>query len=193
MESTLRPNRKLRKMALVNGCILAIVNIVMMLLVFYYMPHLMVRMIFVGAQLVIGVALIVYFSLDMRRKMGGYWSFKEAVTGIFIMLFFSAVLTFGYTLLFGNLIDPSYPIKLKEAAIAKANEVMSTMDPNIDQNKINQANADIDAQFDRRFDPTVTDIFQNVCVMAIMYFIVSLIFATILKKEKPIPMFNSGE
>lgn len=174
----------LKKIAFINGCILSVVNIVIMLFVFYVMPNLMAHALLIGIQLFIGIGFVIYLSLDMRSKRGGYWAFKEAVSGIFIMLFTSALITFGYTLLFGNLIDPSYPIKLKEVAIAKSTEVINKMNTDLDQNQLAEANAIIDVQFEKRFDPTLIDIFQDVCFMAIIYFIVSLVFAAILKKEK---------
>lgn len=173
----------LKKIATINGFILGAINTLILLLVFYLMPNLIASFAFTIIQVLFGLGLVIYFCLDMRKKMGGYWSFKQALTGIFSLLFKSALVVFFFMLIFGKFIDHSYPIKMKEIAIAKSTEIMEKWGE--DQDKITESAAELNFSLEKRFNPTIADICKSVCVIAIMYFIGALILAAIFKKENP--------
>lgn len=170
----------LKQMATLNGLVLGAIDTAIFLLVFYLMPNLMASFVFKTIQTLFGLALVIYFCLDMRKKMGGYWSFREALTGIFILLFKSAMVLFLFTLIFGKFIDHSYPVKMKELVVAKSTEMTKQWGV-ISQDKVDE----LDASLEKRLNPSLADVCKSVCMMAIMYFIGALILAAIFKKEKP--------
>lgn len=172
----------LKKIATINGFILGGINMAVILLVFYLVPNLIASVVFVIIQFLFGLGLVIYFCLAMRKKIGGYWSFKEALTGIFILLFKSAMVVFFSTLIFGKFIDRSYPVKMKEIAITKSAEMMERW--GVAQDKIDESETEIDASLEKRFNPSIGDVCKSVCTMAIIYFIGALILAAIFKKDK---------
>lgn len=173
----------LKKIATINGFILGAINMAILLLVFYLVPNLIVSFVFMIIQVLFGLGLVIYFCLDMRKKMGGYWSFREALTGIFILLFKSAMIVFFFTLIFGKFIDHSYPVKMKDIAIAKSTEMMGKW--GVDQDEMDESVTELNVSLEKQFNPSIADICKSVCIMAIVYFIGALILAAIFKKEKP--------
>lgn len=83
----------IKKSAISNALIWAVINIVIFLLVYYASPTSLANpgfgIVFIG----IGIGLAVYFTLDLRKKIGGYWSFREALTNIFLMFFVQVVIS----------------------------------------------------------------------------------------------------
>jgi hypothetical protein len=169
-----------KKIALINGSILGVINIVMLLFVFYVLPKLLESFIFSLVQLLTGIGLVVYFCLHIRRKIGGYWSFKEALSSSFILLFQSGLILFFFTLVFGRFIDPSYPVKMKAIAIAKYVEAEKKF-----EKKTNVSQIDISDRIERQLHPGPADLLKSVCTMAIIYFVGALLFAAIFKRERP--------
>ena len=76
-----------RKVAVNNAVIWAVINSIIFLLVYYASPTWMANPAFGFITLAIGIGLAVYFTIDLRRKIGGYWSFREALGNIFLMFF----------------------------------------------------------------------------------------------------------
>ena len=77
----------IRKSAATNGLIWAFINIVIFLLTYYAAPQLLGNMSYGILIFLISIGLAVYFVLDLRKKIGGYWSFREALSSIFVLFF----------------------------------------------------------------------------------------------------------
>lgn len=183
METTQQTSVNPKKLALTNGLIWAAINIAMFLVVFYVKSDLMGSFVFAGIQLLIGLGLAVYFCLDIRKKIGGYWSFKEALSTIFMMFFIQAVIVLTFTVIFGK-IEPSYPVKMKEIASKSTEQMMEKM--GADQELIDKTMADSGERFEKQFNPGFKDILITLGISAIVYFLGALIFAAIFKKESPV-------
>ena len=188
---TIETNLNPKKLALNNALIWAAINIAIFLVVYYVKPDLMGSFAFAGITLVVAIALAIYFCIDMRKKVGGFWSFKEALGSIFLMFFVQALIVLAFTIVFGKFIEPAYPEKMKEIASASAQQLMEGM--GLDQDKIDDAMADSDVRFEKQFNPGLTDVLITIGTTAIMYFIGALIFAAIFKKEQPVFLQNTEE
>ena len=184
METSLPMSEDSKKLAVTNGFIWSAINIAIFLVIFYVKPDLLGSFSFAGITLVISNGLAIYFCLDMRKRIGGYWSFKEALISIFIMFFTQAVIVLFFTIIFGKFIEPSYPTKMKEIASASALQIMEKM--GMDQETIDKAMADSDERFEKQFNPGLMSILMTLGSTALMYFIGALIFAAIFKKERPV-------
>jgi len=191
MDSTVHSKVSARKLAINNALIWAAINIAMFLVVYYAVPSLMGSFAFAGISMLIGIGLAVYFCIDMRKKIGGYWSFKEALGNIFLMFFLQAMIVFAFTIAFAKFIDPTYPEKMKEIATASAQTMMEKM--GMDQDKIDEAMAETEVKFDKQFNPGFKDAAITIGTSAIMYFIGALIFAAIFKKDEPVFVHSTEE
>jgi hypothetical protein len=184
MSTTLQTRGDAKKLAFTNGLIWAAINIAIFLVVYYVKPDLMGSFAFMAISIVIGIGLAVYFTMDLRSKVGGYWSFKEALSAIFLMFFTQAVLVFFFTILFGKFIEPDYAVKMKEISEATATNMMEKV--GADQETIDKAMAEMEAKSEAQFNPGVIEILKSIAFIAIGYFIGALIFAAIFKKEQPV-------
>jgi hypothetical protein len=171
--------------ALKNGITWGVINIVIFLVTWYTMPSLMSSTIYGVITILIGIALAVFFCLDLRKKAGGYWTFGEALWKIFAMFITAAAIVFIFTILFGKFIDTTYPDKMKELTIAKTEETFKSI--GMEGEAVDKALADVDASFEKQFNPTFSQAVVSFGIVAIMYFIGALIFALIFKKTNPNP------
>lgn len=175
----------LKSEALKNGAIWGAISIVIFLITWYVMPDLMASFIYAGITIVIGLALAVFFCIDLRKKAGGYWSFSEALWNIFVMFITSALIVFVFTIVFGKYIDPTYPTKMKDMAVANMEKMMESM--GADKDGIQEAMNSSNEKFEKQFNPTFSQAVVQFGLSAIFYFIGALIFAAIFKKNNPNP------
>jgi hypothetical protein len=190
METTVT-NVNLKAEALKNGAIWGIVNIVIFLVTWYVMPSLMSSYWYAGFSALVGIALAVFFCLDLRKKAGGYWSFGEALWPIFAMFLTSMAIVFVFTILFGKFIDTSYPSTMKELSLAKSEETYKSM--GMDEETSEKAMEIVKESLDKQFSPTFSQAIVGFGIAAVMYFIGSLIFALIFKKTNPNPWAQQNE
>jgi len=183
MESNLQTAADPKKLALTNGLIWAVINIAIFLVVYYVKPDLMGSFVFMGLSIVIGIALAVYFCTDLRKKVGGYWTFKEALGSIFLMFFTQALIVFFFTILFGKVLEPEYAVKMKEISEQTATQMFEKM--GADQETVDKAMVDMEKSWESQFNPGLTDMLKSIAFIAIGYFIGALIFAAIFKKSPP--------
>ena len=191
METTEQLEINPKKLALTNGLIWAAINIALFLLVYYAKPDLMGSFAYAGISIAIGLGLAIYFCIDIRKKIGGYWSFKEALGSIFILFFTQALIVLFFTTIFGKFIEPSYPAKIKEIALKSTQTMMEKM--GMDQEKVDEEVQKLDVSLEKSLNPGVKDLLKTIATSAIMYFIGALIFAAIFKRERPMFESVSGE
>lgn len=175
----------LKTEALKNGAIWGVINIVIFLVSWYAMPSLMSSYVYSGLLAVIGICLAVFFCIDMRKKAGGYWTFGEALWNIFVMFLMSMAIVFIFNILFGKFIDPTYPVKMKEAVIAKTQSTYESL--GMDEQTSQEALEKVSESLDKQFSPTFSQAIVGFGIAAVLYFIGALIFALIFKRSNPNP------
>jgi hypothetical protein len=182
METTAETFVNPKKLAFTNGLIWAAINIAIFLVTYYVKPEWMGSTIYQIIQFLLGLGLAIYFCLDLRSKVGGYWSFKEALGGTFIMFLSQALIVYFFTIIFGKFIEPEYVVKMEEIRVNATTTMMERM---------GQSQEQIDEVLAKSADQanmSVKQIFIGLAGVIIMYFIGALIFAAIFKKERPLFM-----
>src|SRR5579871_5515085 len=86
LENTIRRVSAIKGLLL--GAVLLAVSILSYYVLVYYATQNAWLIIFstVIFSVVIPIIVVLIFCFDLRKSVGGYWTFKQAVTGIFIML-----------------------------------------------------------------------------------------------------------
>ncbi|MBC7744755.1 MAG: DUF4199 domain-containing protein [Flavobacterium sp.] len=184
METTLQKSPTPKMQALNYGLIWAAINIAIFLVVYYVNPDLMGSFAFMGISVAVGLGLAVYFCVELRKYMGGFWSFKQALGSIFVMFFVQAIIVFFFTIAFAKFIEPEYVTKMKEISENTATKMMEGM--GADQETIDKAMVEMEKNYETQFNPGFIDILKSIIYIAIGYFIGALIFAAIFKKEQPV-------
>ncbi len=67
-----------------------------------------------------GVVLLCYIGIQQRKAMGGYITFKEAFSAMFIAILIVVCVTYFYDLIYMKWIDPSAVEKMKDASLSFA-------------------------------------------------------------------------
>src|SRR5690606_7345236 len=127
----------LRKAALNNALIWAVISIALFLIVYYVKPDLMGSFTWGIIQLVIGIGLAVWLCLDLRIKAGGYWSFRSSLSHIFLMFFVQALIVFLFTIIFAKFLEPSFVDKRKVISLNMTEQILEKL--GMDQDKIDEA------------------------------------------------------
>lgn len=172
-----------RKAAVTNGLIWSFINIVLFLVIYYVKPDLMGSMWWGIFSFVLALVLAVYFCLDLRKKAGGYWTFKEALSMIFTMFIVSALIVYLFTVIFGKFLEPNYVTTMKEITANNTVKMLEKM--GVNQEAIDKATKDVDVKMEKQFNPGFSDLMISIGTMIIIYFVGALIFAAIFKKQPP--------
>lgn len=185
METTLETSENPKKLAFTNGLIWAAINIAIFLVIYYVKADWMGNTLYQVIQFLIGLGLAIYFCMDLRKKLGGYWSFKEALGTIFIMFVTQALIVYFFTIIFGKFIEPEYAVKMEEITVNATTSMME---------KMGSSPEEIDEVLEKSAENSNMSgkkILTGLGGVIIMYFIGALIFAAIFKKERP--MFVNAE
>lgn len=176
--------QNLNKSAVTNGIIIGILSSVIGIVTFYVFPSLLGSMSFGIGTLVVSLLIYIFFTLDLRKKIGGYWNFREALKGIFLMAFVAGLLYSIVNYVFYKFIEPDAFVKISgfiEEGMSKTFESMGMEQEGIDQAVSKQVEA-----MKAQYDPTPLQFLKNLGIAVLIQFVMSLIFAAIFKKEAPV-------
>lgn len=133
--------------------------------------------------LVIMIALSAYFGVLIRKVVGGFWNFSEALKGIFIMLAISVIISTVGGALF-NAVNPEPQQIVFDRTINNTIEMMEEM--GADDDLIDSQVADLEQKRDSMREFSFMQTLKGLAVALIMYFVLALILAAILKRERPV-------
>jgi hypothetical protein len=145
--------------------------------------------VFIGAPIFLGVFIpvfcVVMFCFNARKKIGGYWTFRQAVTGIFTMFIVAYLVQFiTKDIAFNRFIEPNSIQKTQTAAINAKTLLMQKRhaDPKIIDKDINE----MKKEFVQQQALSIGGILQSMVFSILFIFLFSLIFASLFKKEQPV-------
>jgi len=180
--------RKIKINGIKNGLLLGIVYSVIEIFYFYYITKMAgsAFMLISGRvvfPLLLPILAVIYFCLNSRKKIGGFWTFKQATTGIFIMLCVAYIVyTLGVSLLFNRVIEPNNIQKTEAAIVSKKTVIMKQSGAK--QKDIDAAIADTKKDFgDDKPASLFYIIFEN--AMAILFlFVFAILFASMIRNAE---------
>ncbi len=174
----------LNKHAITNGVILGIIAIILTVLPYYTAPQMLGTPWFGITILVVSLVLYVIFTIDLRKKIGGFWSFREALKGIFLMAFIAGLVSAVFNFVFYKFIETNAMEKISGYVVDGMAQTYEKMGMNQDQ--IDEASEKVKESLKSTYNPTFADFFKSFGIAIIIEFVLSLIFAAIFKKDKPV-------
>ncbi|MEO8884828.1 MAG: DUF4199 domain-containing protein, partial [Mucilaginibacter sp.] len=149
---------EIKKNALNNGLLLGVIMLILGIVTFYIMISMESALGVIAVPIIFSVilpiAVTIFFTIDLRKKIGGFWDFKQATTGIFIMCIVSfAIQTVGRDLLFAKFIEPDMAQKTQDAVVKATTAMMEKS--GAPQEKIDKQIESTQKQFDSQVNPTV--------------------------------------
>lgn len=181
--------KDIKKSALLSGLVLGLVLCVLSVVVFYiiiastsiWLTYL-VPIIF---SVILPIAIAIVMGLDLRKKAGGFWTLKQATTGIFIMFIIAYIVnTIGRDVIFVKLVEPDMVQKTETAVINSTTKMMEKRGAS--QDEIDSQVEMTRKRFDEEKNVTVGKIITGIGTTIILVFVLALIFAAVLKKERPL-------
>ena len=142
--------------------------------------------------LIVGpIVLSVFVLKNLRKNIGGYWTFKQALKSIFIVFLVGWLASFSLNLLYTKVIDPSATEKMQEHI--KDTTLIFMKNQGTEQEKLDEEGKKMDEQFAKQNELTPQSVFKNITIAISIIFVFALIFAAIFKREKPLRFedFNS--
>jgi hypothetical protein len=184
-------NKKIRIAGIVNGLILGVVYTILSIFCFYIKVRSTTSPVsFIGIPIIlrvfIPIFIVLLLSFLIRKNVGGYWTFKQATTGIFIMLLVAYVIHFiGNDLVFNKLIEPNN---------AQITEKISEDFKSFTMKGSGAKKSDIDASINSmrktfsqdKGNSIKTDIITNAGIILFL-FVFALLFSALLRNAEYVP------
>ncbi len=187
MEITFK-DKDLKKDALTNGLGLGLVMLVLGIVSFYVIINSTSMWVVFGTPIVINIILpiviAVFFSIDLRKKVGGFWNFKRATSGLFLMFLTAYVVSTLGNLAFSKLIEPDMASKMQSSIVNTTSSLM--LSQGLDQATVDEKAAKMNSDFEKQNGGTVMQKVQGYAIGILFVFIFSLIFGAIFKKDPPL-------
>ena len=167
-------DRQIKVNGVKSGLILGVILVSLSIFSFYFITEIAASpIVFVAApllfSLILPIALVIFFCFNERKKLGGYWTFKQATTGIFIMFLAAYVIqTIGRDIIFARLVEP-HMVQKTEAAAINATTIMMKK-ANQDQKQIDKNIVEIRRNFDDQKDVTIGKMIQGIAISIIFIF-----------------------
>jgi hypothetical protein len=184
-------DKKIKIQALTNGLILGVATTLLSVASFYIITapsisHVAFFAVPIVLQLFIPILVVLYLSFNIRKKIGGLWTFKQATTGIFIMLFAAYLINMlGDDLLFDRVIEPNAIEKLQRGAV---NERIGAMkERGYSQDKIDKSLADMKKDLVDKGGFSITKFITDKVFHILFLFVIALIFASLIRNAEYIP------
>jgi len=177
------------KLAINNGLFIGGISAVLNILIYYIYPQMMGNTLYGIFMMFIAMGLYIFFTIDLRKKIGGFWSFKEALKGIFLMSFIAGLLSTFVNFVFYKFIEPGAFEQISGIIIENLSVTYEKL--GMDQDTIDKTIEKVLESMKSQFNPSFEDLLKTLGIGVLIQFIMSLIFAAIFKKEQPI--FTSTE
>jgi hypothetical protein len=181
--------KEIRKNAIKGGLILGAILLALSIFSFYFITAITKSpILFVASPIVfsfvIPLILVVIFCFYGRKKIGGYWSFRQATSGIFIMFFIAYIIqTVGRDLIFAKLIEPDMIPKTEAAFINAATLIKKQK--GVDQKQMDKNIADMKQKYEEQKNIGIGQNIMAIAISIIFVFVLSLIFAALFKRDIP--------
>jgi len=181
---------RIRKCGFIRGLILGCIVLALSIVSFYFITSasttpVVALVVLYGFSTAIPLAATVLFAINLRINLGGYWTFKQAVTGTFIMVFCSYILLLiGRDLVFVKLIEPDMAQKT-EAAMLKNSAIMYKQQ-GIAQAQIDTKIADMKKQFGDGQGTSAGGLIFAFVETTILLFLLAVLIGAVVKKEPPV-------
>lgn len=180
----------IKNLFLKYGVFLGVILLALSIFSYYFITRITTSpALFVAApilfSLFIPIIITVLFCFNGRKQMGGYWTFKQATTGIFIMFLVAFLIQFiGRDLIFNKLIEPDSIVKTQMAAInAKA---LIARQKGEDQKSVEKDTAEMKKDFAAQQTTSVIGTITGFVISVLFVFLFALIFGSLFKKDPPV-------
>jgi len=192
METQISKNQ-VNQLSATNGLLAG--AIVLVLYIVFYIINPLLQYTNTGVSLlvpVITIALLVVLGLDIRKKIGGFWSYGEALISLIIISFAIVAIVTLYNFVIFKFVNPELPAKISAAVSESMSEKLTNA--GLDQSKIDEFTKTFEnGEFEAKLKPTLLNELIAFGGSLFFYVIVALIVAATIKKKAPLSPLSEDE
>lgn len=181
-------NGLLKKEGAIMGVYLGIIVVFLTILpMYYYVSSASFWTVTLGTVLTgvfLPLVVAVWFTFVLRKRIGGYWNFRQAVTGTFVMLLVASVISTLSGFVFERVIEPD--MRERYMRNMQNNTIEFMENANVDAEKIDEQMALLDKQIEEAAKASPLDTLKGFAVYIVVAFVLAMIFALISKRERPL-------
>ncbi|RYE11867.1 MAG: DUF4199 family protein [Sphingobacteriaceae bacterium] len=180
-------NRKIRLKGLQYGAVLGVSIFLLNLFSYFLMTKISTPLwmtafsplIFTN---ILPIVIAILLCLRLREKIGGYWTLRQAASGVFMMFFTSYFIFFFSMILYSKVIDPAMGVNIENKievvkAAIRRNQQTS-------EQHINEETAALRKDFNERQKSGTWGYVQSFGIVVLLLFLASLIFGALFKNEE---------
>lgn len=180
--------KEIRKNSFLNGLGLGALLFLSQLLALYFLGYsqsiVVIILAYSFSYFIIPVVAAILLIIKIRRLGGGYWTLRQATSGIFILFLTAYVISSTASFVYGRYIQPKMVDKASENFVNVFSDTMGSL--NADQDKIDEFVEMVEQQSADAAQVSIGNMFTNMVPTILILFLVALIFAAIFKKEHPV-------
>jgi len=181
-------NSAVRKEGALRGVMFGILMLIIDILKMYYLAYqsqspLVTFIVLYPVYYIVLFGVALFFINGLRSKVGRYWTIKQAITGIFIMLFITSMIWNNGLAIFSSKINPMLAekahvgfVEARRAAMISQHQSMANVNKEVDN---------MNKQFAAGAQVSLGGFFRSLFVSAILVFAVSVLLGALFKREKP--------
>ncbi|GAA4791131.1 hypothetical protein GCM10023231_18830 [Olivibacter ginsenosidimutans] len=181
-------DKKLLREGAKLGVSLGILMIVLTILpMYYYASSSSFWMVIIGPMItgfLIPLIISVIFTFNLRKRIGGFWTFRQAVSGIFAMFLVAVVLSSIAGFVYEKYVAPD--MREHYMRNIENNTITYLENAGVDAEQIDAQVEKIDQEIEKAGDAGIVDTFRGLLISVLVVFVIALIFGALFKKEKPI-------
>lgn len=168
------------------GLVLGVIVTVLSLISYYFVISTQSPALFVAAPIFFSVFIpifcVVFLCFTARKSIGGYWSFKQATTGIFVMFLVAYLIQFiAKDIVFDKVIEPTSSQKTALAAINAKQKIMQ--EKGMSSQAIDQETGKLKKDLQQISHTTIGGTIQGFVISILFVFLFALIFAALFKRD----------
>jgi len=182
-------NAAVRKEGAIRGVLFGLIMLTIDILKLYYLAYwakapLTTFIVLYPVYYILLFGIALFFINGLRIKIGRYWTLKQAITGIFILLFISSVIWNNGLALFSGKINPEVAQKAHVGFVETRKAAMLSQKQPID--KVNKEVKSMNDNFSTGSNFTIASFFRSLFISIILVFAVSVLLGALFKREQVI-------
>lgn len=180
-------NSAVRKESAIRGVLFGVIMLTIDILKLYYLAYwakapLTTFIVLYPVYYILLFGIALFFINGLRIKIGRYWTLKQAITGIFILLFISSVIWNNGLTLFSGKINPEVAQKAHVGFVETRKAAMLSQKQPVD--KVNKEVKSMNDNFSAGSNFTIASFFRSLFISIILVFAVSVLLGALFKREQ---------
>ena len=181
-------NKAVRYQGAMRGLLFGGLMLLIDILKLWYLAHvagspLVTFIILYPVYYIILFAASLFFIKSLQNKIGSYWTLKQAISGIFIMLFVTGIIWNNGLALFSAKIAPGMAEKAHVELVEARKKAMESS--KLAPEKVKTEVAQMDEAYAASKQISIINFFRSLLISTILVFAVSALLGALFKREKP--------